>query len=187
MEPDGSLPPLQEPATCPYPEPDKSSACPTAHFLKMHLNIILSSKPGSSKWSLSLRFPHQNPVGTSFLPHACYMPRPSHSQFDLSNNIGWRVQIIGLLIMLFSPSPYYLLPLRPKYSPQHSLLKHPKPTLFPYVQVKIKASSAVWQYSIFWLRCGPDLLYRRFFRCGNVFTLYTRFYWLSYSLWSSWK
>ena len=48
-----------------------------------HLNIILLSMPGSFKWSLSLRFPHQNT-----LPHACYMPRPSHFfPFDRSNNI----------------------------------------------------------------------------------------------------
>jgi hypothetical protein len=30
--------------------------------------------PGSSKWSLSFRFPHQNPVYASPLPHACYVP-----------------------------------------------------------------------------------------------------------------
>ena len=63
------------PATCPCPEPDHSSPCPPSHFLKIHLNIILPSMPGSSRWSLSLRFPHQNPVYTSPLPHMCYMLR----------------------------------------------------------------------------------------------------------------
>jgi len=33
---------------------------PTSHFLKIHLNIILSSMPGTPKWYLSLRFTHQN-------------------------------------------------------------------------------------------------------------------------------
>jgi hypothetical protein len=30
-------------------------------------------------WSLSFRFPHQNPVYASHLPHMRYMPHPSHS------------------------------------------------------------------------------------------------------------
>jgi len=78
-EPEGSLPHSQVPATCPYPETGQSSPCPPSHFLKIHLNIILTSKPVPSKWSLLHRFLHQNPVYTSPLLHMCYMPRTSHS------------------------------------------------------------------------------------------------------------
>ena len=73
---------------------------PTFHLLKIHFNIILPYMPGSSKWSLSLRFTHQNPVYTCPLLHTCYMTRPSHcSQFNHPKNIGWEIQIIKLIIM----------------------------------------------------------------------------------------
>jgi len=85
MEPEGSLPLSQVPATCPCPEPNQSSPCPSFQFLKIHL-ILSPSKPGSSKWSLSVRFPRRNPVRTSAQPHTCYMPFPSHSsRFDHPN------------------------------------------------------------------------------------------------------
>jgi len=118
---------------CPPPVPILSQINPvhgpTFHFLKTHLNVFFSSLPGSSKLFLSLRFPHQNPVCTAPLPHACYLPHPSHSsRFDHMNNIGWVVQIIKLFIVSFSPFPCYLVPLRPKYSPQHPILKHPQRT-----------------------------------------------------------
>jgi hypothetical protein len=64
---------------------------PTSHFLKVRLNIILPSTPGSPQWSLSLRFSHQNSVHTSPLPHTLYMPRP---------------RMIGLLACLDSCTVY---------------------------------------------------------------------------------
>jgi hypothetical protein len=36
---------------------------------------------GSPQWPLSPRFPHQQPVHTSLLPHTRHMPCPSYSLF----------------------------------------------------------------------------------------------------------
>jgi len=77
---------------CPPPVPILSQLDPvytsTSNCLKIHLNIILPSTPGSAKWSLSLSFPHQDPIYTSPLPHMRYMPRPSHSSI-LSPDQYW--------------------------------------------------------------------------------------------------
>src|SRR5215469_740819 len=77
---------------CPPPVPIPSQLHPVSnpsHVLKILLNIILPSRSGSPQWSLSLRFPHQNPVHTSTVPHTRHMPRPSHSsRFYHPHNIG---------------------------------------------------------------------------------------------------
>jgi hypothetical protein len=62
MEPEGSLPHSQAPATFLYPEPPQSSTYPHILLLEYPSNIILPSTPGFPQWSLSLRFPHKNPV-----------------------------------------------------------------------------------------------------------------------------
>jgi hypothetical protein len=53
---------------------------PTSYFLKVHLNIILPSTPGSPRWSLFLRFHHQNPVYASPLHSSVHATCPT---------VGW--------------------------------------------------------------------------------------------------
>ena len=54
---------------------------PLSHVLKINLNIILPSSRMSSKWSLSHRYPHQNPIYTSPLSNTFHVPCPSHSSW----------------------------------------------------------------------------------------------------------
>ena len=99
-----------------------------SHLIRSHFSIILPFTPGSSKWSLPLKFPQPNPVWTSPFLNKCYMPHLSYfSQFD-HPNIWWVVEIIKLLIMYFSPFHYYSYTITP---PQHPILKHPQPTFLP--------------------------------------------------------
>ena len=68
---------------------------PTSHLLEIHLNIIRPSTPRSPHWSLSLRFPHHDPIRPPLLTHTRHMPSPSHSsRFYHPHDIGWGVQII---------------------------------------------------------------------------------------------
>jgi hypothetical protein len=78
-------------------------------------------------------FPSGFPTKTLYTPllspHLCCINRPSHySRFYHPNNIWWGAQIIRLLIMQFPPLSFYFVPLRPKYSSQQLILKHPQPT-----------------------------------------------------------
>jgi len=127
MEPKGPLPHSQVPTTSPYLEPARSSPCPTSHYLKIHLNIILPSMPGFSKWSLFLRFPCQKLVYASTLPHMWHTPHPSHSSwFNHQTVLGEQYRSLSSSLCSFS-NPCYLVPLSSTYSPQHT-----QPTFCPH-------------------------------------------------------
>ena len=72
MEPEGSLPHSQKPASCPCPEPDQSSPCPAPHYLKNNFNIIIPATSRSSKWFLptkTLYTPLLSPISATCPTH----------------------------------------------------------------------------------------------------------------------
>ena len=85
-----------------------------------------------SKWSLSIRFLHQNPACTSL--HTCHMTSPSNSSWlDHHINISWGAQITKLLNMQGPPVYCFLLPLRPKCISQHPILTAHSAYVLPLV------------------------------------------------------
>jgi len=160
METESLFQHLQVPATCFYPDSNQSNPCLPSNFLKIHLNIIIPSTPGSFKWSLSLRFPHQNPALTSSLPHTCYMYMPVPISFfsNWSPEQHWvtRRDHEAPHYVVFS-TPLSPRPLRAKYS-LHPILKHPQPTFLtqcerqsftPIQNNKQNYSSVYFNLSIF--------------------------------------
>jgi hypothetical protein len=82
--------------------------------------------PGSPQWSLSLRFPHQNPVYTSPLPHVHYMPCPSHSKMttQISLVLDEVLMLPDSRLALSSISRYDDSPCHHKLSLQQSVLMY---------------------------------------------------------------
>ena len=64
----------KRPPTVPILCPPNPVHIPTSYLLEIHPNIIYPSTPRSPQWSLSLRFPHQDPIRPPsphpYAPHA---------------------------------------------------------------------------------------------------------------------
>ena len=115
MKPEGPLPRIQKPITCPYPEPDQSSPYPPSHFSKINCSIILASTSESSEQSPSLGFPTKtlcaslvSPIHATCSAHLFLFYLITRVIFDEGS----------------SSLPSYLIPLRPKYPPQRPILEN---------------------------------------------------------------
>jgi len=78
MQPEGSLPCSQQPATGSYPEPDGSIHNFSPHFPNIHSNVIFPSAPRCSECSTTFRFPDQNFYAFLIFLSCMLHARPSH-------------------------------------------------------------------------------------------------------------
>ena len=129
MEPEGSLLHSQVPATCPQPEPAWSSPYPphptsrrSILILSSHLRLGLPSGLFPSRFSpKTLYTPHLSPICATCPDQLILL------DFITLTLLGEQYRSLSSSLCSFLHS-CYLVPLRPKYSPQHPILKHPQPT-----------------------------------------------------------
>jgi hypothetical protein len=92
-------------------------------ILSSHISLSLPSGV------FPLGFPnHHNLVCSSPTRAIC----PAHLNFlDLVLHLWWRPHIMNSFKTYITPLPCHLVPLSPKYLPQHPILKHPQPVFLP--------------------------------------------------------
>jgi hypothetical protein len=87
MDPEGSLPWSQKPATVPIQSHMNPVHSLRPYSFKIHFNIILPSMSRTSVWSPPFRPSIQELVLIFLLPHACYTPCPPNTpSFDYPYN-----------------------------------------------------------------------------------------------------
>ena len=68
---------------------------PTTNLLEIHPNIVHPSTPRSSQWSLSLQFPHQDPIHPPLLNHTRHMPSPSQIKYKITKPYKYKISFVS--------------------------------------------------------------------------------------------
>jgi hypothetical protein len=124
------------PINNPYPERTVCRLYHKNHFLKIHLNIILPYKPGSSKWNPSFRCPSQNPVNASLFSIRATCLAHISSRFYHTKNLGEGYLILGFWLRIFyPPATSFLFSPNNRFNSCFSITQYQHPSLNVWHQV----------------------------------------------------
>ena len=130
MESEGSLH-LWVPATCPYPQPDRSSPCPPPTSWRSILILSSNLCLGLPSGLFPSGFPTKTPY--TLLPSPYVLRAPPISFFSIlspEQHLVSSTDHSAPHYVVFSITSY-LVPLRPKYTPQQLIFQHPQPKFLP--------------------------------------------------------
>jgi hypothetical protein len=127
MIPVGLLPQSQLPTNCPYLKPAQYSLYIILYILKIHPNIIFHLLLGLPIWLFPSGFLTKSLYTLLPSPFALHAPTIS---FCLLSPAQYSVSCTDHQAphYVVCPLPCNSIPLSPKHSPQHAILKQPAPT-----------------------------------------------------------
>jgi hypothetical protein len=146
MEPEGSLPRLQEPATCPYPKPEQSYSCLLFPLLEdtfeYYPPMYAYDLQVDSFYLVSL----PNHVCTPPVLHTCHTPSQSHSSWLFGRIIfGEEYRSLRYSLGSVLHSPVTLSLLGPSYLLQHPNLQQSQSMVLPRPPQHGASSGCGWR------------------------------------------